>query len=98
MRPGGTVFITTLGEFGIQDVSRYEERLASMQASLEGSFRETGFAFVPYEGETDLGYAWHTPDMLGEAVESATGGALTRLAAWPRGWDDHQDVLAFRRA
>ena len=95
---GGTVVITTLGEYGIGDVSRYEERFAAMQASLERSYRETGFAFVPYEGETELGYAWQTPEMLTPEVESLTGGELRGLAAWPRGWDDHQDVVVFGRA
>ena len=97
--PGGIALVTTLGDFAIEDVSRYEERLAAMQEELEDEYRRSGFAFVPYEGRTDgLGYAFHTPEMLCGAVESASGGSLRRLAAWPRGWDDHQDVLVFGRA
>lgn len=96
LAPGGVLLITTLGEFGIQDVSRYESRLASMQGPLEADFRRRGFAFVPYEGRTEgLGYAWHSPEFLVEAVETASGGYLQRQAAWPRGWDDHQDVIVF---
>lgn len=98
LRPGGLAVISTLGDYGISDVSRYEPRLAGRQAELEDSYRRTGFAFVAYEGQTELGYAWHTPDMLGEAVESGTAGEVRRVAAWPCGWDSHQDVLVFERA
>lgn len=99
LAPGGVALITTLGDFGIEDVSRYETRLAPMQAALEGEYRRSGFAFVPYEGLTEgLGYAWHSPEMLCGAVEAASGGAVQRLAERPQGWDHHQDVLVFGRA
>ena len=99
LEPGGIALITTHGDFAIEDVSRYEDRLAPMQATLEEEYRRTGFAFVPYEGRTEgMGYAFHSPEMLCRAVESASGGTLQRLAEWPQGWDHHQDVLVFGRA
>ena len=57
-----------------------------MQSALERSYRDTGFAFVAYEGESDLGYAWHSPEMLTQEVESLTGRRGPGLAAWPRAW------------
>lgn len=99
LAPGAVALVTTLGDFAIEDVSRYEARLAPMQVALEQEYRRAGFAFVPYEGLTEgLGYAWHSPEMLCHAVESAAGGTLQRLAQWPQGWDHHQDVLVFGRA
>ena len=98
LAPGGVALITALGDFAIEDVSRYEERLAPMQDALEDEYRRKGCAFVPYEDRTEgLGYAWHSPEMLCHAVESASGGTLQRLAEWPQGWDHHQDVLMFGR-
>ncbi len=98
LAPGGVALVTTLGDYGIEDVSRYEARLAPLQDALEGEYRRRGFAFVPYEGRSDgLGYAWHAPEMLCDAIESASRGTLRRLAQWPRGWDHHQDILVFGR-
>jgi len=99
LRPGGLLMITTLGEFGIQDVSRYEDRLAGSQDELESRFRERGFVFVPYEGlEEGLGYAWHTPAFLIDAVEGASGESLRHHSSRLQGWDAHQDVISFRSA
>ncbi len=99
LRPGGVVLLTTLGDSEITDVSIYEPRLGAMQAELEGEYRRSGFAFVPYEGLTDgLGYAWHSPDFLTERVVASSTGRLERLAAWPRAWANRQDVLTFHRA
>jgi SAM-dependent methyltransferase len=98
LAPGGVLVITTLGEYGMSDVSVYEPRLAAMQEQLQAELGRRGFAFVPYEDRTaDLGYAWHTPDFLEAALNAAFGGSIETLAAIPRGWDNHQDLFGFRR-
>ena len=92
LEPGGIAIVTihaeppTTGEF------------ASRQAEIERALGERGHFHVPYEGALfEYGHAWHTPAHISRAFAAASGGAVRLVDHQPRGWDAHQDVLAYRR-
>jgi SAM-dependent methyltransferase len=92
LKPGGIAIVTihaeppTTGEF------------APRHAEIERALREHGHFHVPYDGALfDYGHAWHTPDHVSRAFAAASGDAVRLVSHHPRGWDAHQDVLAYRR-
>jgi SAM-dependent methyltransferase len=90
--PGGIAIVTihaeppTSGEF------------APRREQIGHALMTSGHLHIPYEGALfDYGHAWHTPDHVTRAFAAASGDAVRLISHQPRGWDDHQDVLAFRR-
>lgn len=89
--PGGVAVVTihaeppTTGQFA----DRHDE--------IAGALREYGHFHVPYGSALfEYGHAWHTPAHVTHAFTTASGGRIRLVGHQPRGWDDHQDVLAFR--
>jgi SAM-dependent methyltransferase len=98
--PGGSLVFTTLGPSTLsetEDLGRtYRDRREAILARLE----DEGFCYEPYQhyrGD-EYGLAWYTPQGLMATVERAGGGRLTLAYDEHRGWDDLQDVWAFRRS
>jgi SAM-dependent methyltransferase len=92
LTPGGVAIVTihaeppTAGEFA----ARHDE--------IDGALREHGHFHVPYDSALfAYGHAWQTPEHLTRVFAEASGQRVTLVSHQPRGWDDHQDVLAFRR-
>lgn len=92
LEPGGIAIVTihaeppTTGEF------------APRHAEIERALREHGHFHVPYEGALfDYGHAWHTPGHISRAFAAASGDGVRLVSHHPRGWDAHQDVLAYQR-
>lgn len=90
--PGGIAIVTihaeppATGEF------------AAWRDEIAEALRRHGHHHIPYDGALfDYGHAWHTPDHVTRAFAAASGDTVTRVSHQPHGWDDHQDVLAFRR-
>jgi len=71
---------------------------ASIGTQIDSALRERGHFHVSYENALfDYGHVWHTTQYVCEAFAAASDGAVQRVSHAPRGWDDHQDVLAFVR-
>jgi hypothetical protein len=92
LTPGGVAIVTihadapATGEFA----DRHDE--------IERALREHGHLHVPYDAALfDYGHAWHTPEHVARAFAAASDKRVRLVSHQPRGWDDHQDVLAFRR-
>ena len=92
LRPGGIAVVTihaeppTTGEFA----PRHDE--------IKRALREHGHCHIAYDGALfDYGHAWHTPEYISRAFAAASDGRVRLVDHHPRGWDVHQDVLAYRR-
>jgi SAM-dependent methyltransferase len=91
--PGGVAVVTIHGEAPSQ--GPYAPRREEIAAAL----RQRGHFHAAYDGALfDYGHAWHTADYIAGVFAAVSDGALRLVTHEPRGWDDHQDVLAFQRA
>lgn len=71
---------------------------ARLHDEIATALAERGHFHVPYEGsEHEYGHAWHTTEFISERFAAVSDGAVQLVSQMPRGWDDHQDVLVFRR-
>jgi hypothetical protein len=93
LEPGGIAVVTIHAE------PPASGEFAPLHDEIRAALLQRGEFHVAYENALfDYGHAWHTPAHICAAVATASGGNLTLVSHQPRGWDDHQDVLAFRRA
>jgi SAM-dependent methyltransferase len=96
-------FATALLPGGIAVVTIHAEaprsgQFAGRHDEIARALREHGHFHVPYDGALfEYGHAWHTPDHICRAFGAASGDRVALVSHQPRGWDEHQDVLAFRR-
>ena len=92
LEPGGLAVVTIHGE------PPSTGEFAARRDEIDAALRADGHIHIPYDGALfDYGHAWHTPDHLSRAFAAASDGAVALVSHQPRGWDDHQDVLTFRR-
>ncbi|MGH2918928.1 MAG: class I SAM-dependent methyltransferase, partial [Solirubrobacteraceae bacterium] len=71
---------------------------AALHDEIAAALAQQGHFHVPYEQALfHYGHAWHTPDYIAGVFAAASNGAVRLVSHDPRGWDDHHDVLAFRR-
>ena len=92
--PGGVAVLTIHGDPPDESDPTYGPLARPVRAALAsgGSFH------VPYVGALhDYGHAWHTKEHLSGVFDRVSGGAVGLLSFSRRGWDEHQDVLVFRR-
>lgn len=89
---GGIAIVTihaeppTVGEFA----PRHDE--------IARALRDHGHLHIPYDGALfAYGHAWHTPAHIRRAFAAASDDRVRLVSHDPRGWDEHQDVLAFCR-
>lgn len=92
LRPAGVAIVTihaeppTSGEF------------APLHDEIADALARRGEFHVPYENALfAYGHAWHTTEHI-QAAFAAASSEIRLVGHQPRGWDDHQDVLAFQRA
>jgi len=72
---------------------------APQRAEIAAALAQRGHFHVAYDGALfAYGHAWHTPSYLAGVFAAVSGDAVRLVSHDPRGWDDHQDVLAFQRA
>jgi 2-polyprenyl-3-methyl-5-hydroxy-6-metoxy-1,4-benzoquinol methylase len=90
--PGGVVVLTihaeppATGEF------------APRRDEIADALGTRGHHHIAYEGALfHYGHAWHTPEHVTRAFAAASGDTVRLVSHRPRGWDENQDVLAFRR-
>ena len=90
--PGGVTIVTIHAEPPAAGA------FADRRDEIARALREAGHCHIPYEGALfDYGHAWHTPEHIARAFAAASGDRVRLVSHQPRGWDEHQDVLAFRR-
>ena len=90
--PGGIAIVTIHAE------APHSGEFAARREEIEAALAARGHLHIPYAGALfDYGHAWHTPDHVVRAFAAASGDGVRLVSHQPRGWDDHQDVLAFRR-
>ncbi|MGH9968603.1 MAG: class I SAM-dependent methyltransferase [Pyrinomonadaceae bacterium] len=95
--PGGLLIFTTHGERVIQRMldRDFEYGISpDSTPALISSYRENGFGFADYPGESDYGVSLTAPDWIGTQAQSL---GLARIYFRACGWDDHQDVHGFVR-
>lgn len=69
---------------------------APLHDEIATALRQRGQFHLAYERALfDYGHAWHTSEYIARAFAAASSGAVRLAGHEPRGWDDHQDVLAF---
>ncbi|HEX4363789.1 MAG TPA: class I SAM-dependent methyltransferase [Solirubrobacteraceae bacterium] len=92
LEPGGLAIVTIHAE------PPASGEFAPLRDEIGAALEQRGEFHVAYENALfDYGHAWHTPEYLSDAVSTASAGHLRLVSHQPRGWDDHQDVLAFQR-
>lgn len=91
--PGGLAIVTIHAE-PPSPSAQFGERRDEIARAL----REHGHFHVAYDSALfDYGHAWHTPEHICRAFAAAAGDGVRLVSHHRRGWDEHQDVLAFRR-
>lgn len=90
--PGGVAILTIHGE------SPASGPFAPLHDEIAAALERHGHFHVPYENALfDYGHAWHTKEYVRQAFAEASADAVRLVSYEHRGWDDHQDVLAFQR-
>lgn len=91
--PGGLAIVTIHAE-PPPAAGQFGERRDEIARAL----REQGHFHIPYDRALfGYGHAWQTPEHVRRAFGAASGDGVRLVSHHPRGWDEHQDVLAFRR-
>ena len=91
--PGGLAIVTIHAE-PPSPSARFGERRDEIARAL----REHGHFHLAYDGALfEYGHAWHTPEHICRAFAAAADDGVRLVSHHRRGWDEHQDVLAFRR-
>lgn len=96
---GGVLVFSTHGQHSLDNVGRYGEgRYLEIADEIRDTVAGEGMCYLPYEGNREnYGIAWHTADYIDGAVKAAMPSA-EQLWFRPQGWDNHQDVFAYRLA
>ena len=90
--PGGVAVVTIHAEPPTRGA------FADRRDEIDRALHEHGHFHVPYDAALfQYGHAWHTPEHVTRAFAAASEDRVRLVGNQPRGWDDHQDVLAFRR-
>lgn len=93
LQPGGIAIVTIHAE--PPTTGPY----APLHDEISRALQDRGEFHIAYENALfAYGHAWHTKDHICAAFAAASGAGVRLVSHQPRGWDDHQDVLAFQRA
>jgi trans-aconitate methyltransferase len=97
LAPAGVLVLTSHGERAAQGMrSAQMDYLldAGRLARLLGDYEATGLGYVDYPDADAYGVSLTSPGWL--RAQASTVGGLREVWFAAAGWDDHQDVLAFR--
>jgi len=90
--PGGVAIVTIHAEPPLTGP------YAPLRGQITAALQERGHFHVPYENALfDYGHAWHSQQYVRQAFAVVSDDAVRLVSHQTRSWDDHQDVLAFRR-
>jgi hypothetical protein len=90
LSPGGILLFTTHGELIPRRLDEYGERVRSAADGIRTAFVEDRVFYIAasaLEGPV----TFHSRGSVERMIRHS---GLRRIAHWPRGWDDHQDVWA----
>lgn len=105
LRTGGILVFTTQGRGPYRRLCNIDWELArrypwmsynlspAQVGELLATYRDTGYGYVNYTGQVDYGVAIAPAHWYFAAVVELAD--VTQVVHWERGFDDHQDVLAF---
>ena len=99
LMPAGICVFTTHGDYPAENLERGLHGYGlptDAQKTIVAQYREKGFGFGAYAGQTTYGISLATHDRM-KAI-AAQAGAWKELYFTPRGWDNHQDIHAYQRA
>jgi SAM-dependent methyltransferase len=92
LAPEGTLVITTHGEFVAERIARRDETYQLDENGIErllAGYRASGFGYADYPWSPGYGVSVAAPERMGELAP------LPLIHVSERGWDRHQDVLAY---
>ena len=99
LRSDGILVMATFGERSL-DLLRegvYGERYKSFQPQIMRDLEDTGISFIPNGRAGNLGMTWFCQSYLEALVDRLPQLSLERLELRPAAWDDHLDVVSYRR-
>ncbi len=92
LAPNGIAIVT------IQAEAPAHGDFAPRHEDIAAALRRHGHFHIPYDGALfEYGHAWHSPQYIDEAFTAASNDTVRLVGHQPRGWDEYQDILAFRR-
>jgi SAM-dependent methyltransferase len=95
LAPDGIVVFTSHGASCLAHLALYGPRFPAYERAWRAALADGGMAYAPYyDRDPNWGVAFHSEAFIAAAMR---GLPARRIAFIPRGWDDHQDVWAFRR-
>jgi SAM-dependent methyltransferase len=105
LRPSGVIVFTSQGRFSVARMRTFDwendrrwwlhygldrDRFESMVAA----YHATGYGYIDYPGQIDYGVCVASPSWYSERV---LGEDVVQIFFQEKGWDNHQDVIAFMR-
>lgn len=98
LNPGGLLMFTTQGEGCLEHLGAYGPMFAGREPHYRGQIASDGAGYLPYDpAQRGYGIAIYPGDVFRKSVEGRLGDTLRFVSHAPRGWDNHQDIWAFRR-
>lgn len=103
LAPGGVLAFSLHGDFSLAGLEHlYGGLYAADAEAIRGEVAKDGVSFRRYDASFGsfpgtYGMTWHRRDYLAERVRALSEGALEEIAFHPQGWDNHHDVIVFRR-
>jgi hypothetical protein len=98
LAPGGTCVFTTHGQTSAEWIEsrRYTYLLdESVQKTIVSDFHESGYGYAGYESGSPYGVSVVSRDRM--TTIAAAVGDWREVCFLEHGWDEHQDVYAWRR-
>jgi SAM-dependent methyltransferase len=98
LRPGGVLVFSFQGPSCLAQIPAYGFMFENRAGEFERQMREAGAAYLPYYDHTpEYGIALFAPERIRDGLKELRPGRLRPVLYAERGWDDHQDVIAFQR-
>lgn len=100
LQPGGVLVFTTHGEscFTRPGLPAYGKQFRTTGGRMQAEFQRDGCCYAPYEGADYYGITLHSEDYVKKTIAREVRERMELVRFQPRGWADHQDVWAYRRA
>lgn len=103
LAPGGVLVFSIHGEFSLGGLETlYGAHYAADAEAIRREVAEEGISFRQYDASFGdfagtYGMTWHRRDHVVARARALSNDALEEVAFFPQGWDNHHDVIVFRR-
>jgi SAM-dependent methyltransferase len=100
LRTGGVLVFTTHGEscFARPGLPFYGRMFSAIGERMTAEFKRDGHCYSPYYATGYYGISLHSEEFVRKLVRESVAEPMQPVRFQPRGWDDHQDVWAYRKA